>query len=54
MLKELNKLGQKISKTTKFISDVNAINQATQGNVNPVKKKVKNKIKNKLFNTLFK
>lgn len=51
-LKELNKLGQKVSKITKKISDVNAINEVTKGNTRPVKRKLKNKLKNKFFNKL--
>jgi len=49
-LKELNSFGQKISKITKTISDINSINEARKGNTRSIKRKVNNKIKNKIFN----
>lgn len=54
MLKEINSIGQKISKGTKFISDINSVNELTKGNSKPIKRKAKNKIKNKIFNSLWK
>lgn len=51
-LKELNKYGQKVSKITKVISDVNAVNEITKDNLNPGKRKIKNKVKNKLWRLL--
>jgi hypothetical protein len=51
-LKGLNKFGQKVNKITKGISDVNAVNEALNGNTRPAKRKLKNKIKNKLWNKL--
>lgn len=51
-LKELNRFGQKLSKITKTISDINAVNEAVEGNLKPGKRKLKNKIKNKLWNKL--
>ena len=47
MFKGLNNLGQKLSKITKIVSDVNAIEQLTKGNTKPAKRKLGNKIKNK-------
>jgi len=51
-LKELNSLGQKVSKFTKKISDVNAVNELVKGNPRPAKRKLKNKVKNNLWNKL--
>lgn len=52
-LKELNKFGQKVSKITKKISDVNAVNEAVvKGNLTPGKRKLRNKVKNGIFNKL--
>lgn len=44
-LKQINSLGQKLSKLTKVISDVNAVNELTKGNARPAKRKVKNKLR---------
>jgi hypothetical protein len=52
-LKELNKIGQKVSKITKRISDLNSVNEARKGNTRSVKRKLKNRVKNKIFNKLF-
>jgi len=51
-LKELNSFGQKINKYTKKLSDINAVNEALNGNLKPGKRKLKNKVKNKLWNKL--
>lgn len=51
-LKDLNRLGQKLSKGTKIISDINALNEARKGNTRSIKRKTKNKIKNKIFKFL--
>lgn len=51
-LKEFNSLGQKVSKATKTISDINAVNEARKGNIKPVKRKIKNKVKNKVWRIL--
>lgn len=51
-LKQINSFGQKLSKVTKIISDVNSINEARKGNFKPGKRKVKNKVKNKIFRNL--
>lgn len=51
-LKQINSLGQKVSKVTKVISDVNAVNELAKGNAIPAKRKVKNKVKNKLWGLL--
>lgn len=53
VLDKINSFGQKLSKVTKTISDINAINEAGNGNTKPVKRKLRNKIKNKIFNKLF-
>lgn len=52
-LKDLNKLGQKLNKITKKVSDINAINELRKGNTRSIKRKAKNKVKNKIFNKFF-
>lgn len=44
MLKNINRFGQKFSKLTKTISDLNALEQLTHGNTKPAIRKIKNKI----------
>lgn len=51
-LKKLNHYGQELSKLTKKLSDLNAVNELINGNPNPAKRKIKNKAKNKGFNLL--
>jgi hypothetical protein len=50
MFKDLNSALQKINNISKNVSDLNAIEQLSNGNITPIKRKIKNKIKNKLFN----
>lgn len=52
-LKKINHLGQKINKLTKIVSDVNALDQMTKGNITPLKRKAKNKVKNFIWKKIF-